>query len=183
MTFSIRTFLVVTAILAAWLGALVSNSQLAVELVGNLTALLIVLTLAFAIWDRRPEQRAFWTGFFLLGIANLVIGHYYSGYQWTTAKVATLFLGEPNPSQVAGFWTGGPGPAGPYAPVYAGTTTSYYGAPVPVYVSPSGPPTVNYYIQQRAISVAVPSLMSLVVGCLGGFLTLWIWRQKADDTR
>jgi hypothetical protein len=191
MTFSLRTSLIVTSILACWLGALVSKSPMLMELVASATALLILLTLAFAIWDSRPEQRAFWTGFFVLAFGNLILAHYFEAYQQTGNELATRILGPPNAAVYTPSYMPppslSPAPFGPPNP-----NTSYYQPLNPPPINPANPTFVmqvstntsaNYYQQFNAIRMAVPSLLSLVAGVIGGWLTLWISRQakKASD--
>jgi len=178
MTFSLRSSLVVTSIVACWLGALVSKSPMLMELVASATALLIFLTLAFAIWDSRPEQRAFWTGFFTLAVGNLILAQYFDAYQQTGNEVATRIMGQPNT-----------GTGGPYTPVPSLTPGGYSGPSVSFYQTPPNPmgPTniaiqmpVNsgdYYQQLNSIRMAVPYLLSLLAGVIGGWSTLWISRQ------
>jgi hypothetical protein len=93
MTFSIRTILIVMALVALWLGALVSKSSLAIELVSNFTALLILLTLPLAIWDPRPGMRPFWTGFFVLAVGNHLLSNYFA-HQRLNHYFAELISGE-----------------------------------------------------------------------------------------
>ena len=177
MTFSLRTSLIVTSILACWLGALVSKSPMLMELVASATALLILLTLAFAIWDSRAEQRAFWTGFFVLAFGNLLIAHYFDAYQQTGTEVATRIMGLPNT-----------GNGGQYMPVPSLTPGGYSGPPISYYQPPNpmGPTNIaiqmpistgDYYQQLNAIRMSVPYLLSLMAGVIGGWLTLWISRQ------
>ena len=99
MTFSIRTFLIVIAILACWLGAMVSSSLVLVELVGSATLLLILLTLPLAIWEPRAELRAFWTGFFVLSFGSFFLSSYAGIYQQTSQAIAIAILSEPKPVQ------------------------------------------------------------------------------------
>jgi hypothetical protein len=181
MTFSIRSFLIVIAILACWLGALVSKSPLMIELVANTTALLILLTLAFAIWDRRPEQRAFWTGCFVLGFGSLMLTHYSSGYQRTSYRIASLILGDPTAQTTTPFPNYGPNAPMPapsvsfYQPPNGpGPFTTTYAIQIPAN------PNQDYYQQQEAIRAAVPTLFSLLVAGIGGWMTLWISRRSKD---
>lgn len=182
MTFSIRTFLVAIALVAVWLGALVSKSPLLIEIVANLTGLMVLLTLAWAIWERRPEQRAFWTGFFILAFGNLVLSSYLSTYQRTGYQVANLIVGQPA-QQVVNTpyglqWIPAatnsnvalPGPLINYTGTYSYTLAGAVGS------SPD--------IQQQveAIRTAVPMLASLLAGAVGGWLTLWIWRRRSDGS-
>jgi hypothetical protein len=180
MTFSIRTFFVAIAIVAIWLGALVSKSPLLIEIVANLTGLMILLTLAWAIWERRPEQRAFWTGFFVLAFGNLVLSSYLSTYQRTGYQVASLFVGQP-PQQMG------------YAPYglqwFPAGTTNNVTLPAPLTnqtgtysytLSGAVGPSPDIQQQVEAIRTAVPMMASLLVGVVGGWLTLWIWRRRSD---
>lgn len=197
MTFSIRTFLIVIGILACWLGALVSNSPLVVELVANATSLLILLTLSLAIWDTQPEQRAFWTGFFVLAFGNLVFTHYFNAWQQTGHELARVILGEPKPATVQPFnppsvpsWTSPPTlppsnlpPASTpptleerfYQPSYS---TVPYSTGAYIYQD-------NYYQRHAAIRTAVPSLLSLIAGVIGGWVTMWAYRRakSAESSR
>jgi hypothetical protein len=214
MTFSIRTCLIVMAVMAVWLGALVSKSPLMVELVTSFSVLLIVLTLAFAIWDQRPEQRAYWTGFFVLGFGNLILSSYWGGYQRTGVEVAQLVVGAP-PTQTTGpYPTAYPGtyypapvttvvPAISPSPVInppatteeeADTTPSvrFYQPPMPqvAYTTtwaspyvPQVPASLVYHQQQAAIQGAVPTMMSLLMASIGGWLTVWIWRRSVEEPR
>jgi hypothetical protein len=180
MTFSIRTFFVAIAVIAIWLGALVSKSPLLIEIVANLTGLMILLTLAWAIWERRPEQRAFWTGFFVLAFGNLVLSSYLSTYQRTGYQVANLIVGQPA-QQVVNT---------PYGlQWFPATTTNNVALPAPLtnYTGKysytlAGAVGPNPDIQQQveAIRSAVPMMASLLVGVVGGWLTLWIWRRRSD---
>jgi hypothetical protein len=199
MTFSLRTFLIVIAILAGWLGAMVSHSPLLVELVANATSLLILLTLALAIWEPRTEWRAFWTGFFVLAFGNLLLSQYFNAYQQTGHEVANLILGLPQPSVPL---TPGsptyfpPQPVSPsnllappadarpsleveerfYQPPYGGGWNSY---PAGSYTfSPVGS---EYYQRQTAIRTAVPNLISLLAGVIGGWITMWM-RTRSEST-
>jgi hypothetical protein len=184
MTFSLRTSLIVTSILACWLGALVSKSATLVELVACATALLIFLTLAFAIWDSRPDQRAFWTGFFVLAFGNLLLAHYFNAYQQTGNEVATRIMGPPNAPNYGPMPTFAPAPMlGPGA--YSPPVTSFYQPPDPATASityavqlPANPN--DYYQQLNSIRMAVPNLLSLLAGVIGGWLTLWISRQARN---
>ncbi|WP_254511657.1 hypothetical protein [Anatilimnocola floriformis] len=99
MTFSIRTFLIVIAILACWLGAMVSTSLVIVELVASATLLLMLLALPLAIWEPRAELRAFWTGFFVLSLGSILLSSYLGGYQQTSQAIAVAILGQPTPVQ------------------------------------------------------------------------------------
>jgi|GEM_PF-4599199 len=198
MTFSIRTFLLVIGVLACWLGAMVSNSPLLVELVATATSLLILLTLALAIWEPRAEQRAFWTGFFVLAFGNMILAHF-NAYQQTGHEAANAILGQPKPQPVslprtpafnspmmAPSYTPAPSldPAAPDTAPSLPSNTSYYQPPyspvpypsssyVPVYTQVAD----NYYQRHAAIRTAVPSLLSLVAGVIGGWLTMWVYRR------
>jgi hypothetical protein len=185
MTFSIRSFLLLIALLAFWLGAFVSKSPLMMELATSGTVLLILLTLAFAIWDRRPEQRAFWTGCFVLGFGNLVLASYWGGYQRTSYQVAQLIVGsQPAQSVAVGYTSPAvgsgfmmPPPTAPmvtyYQPTNSGAIAQSYAIQMPV--------SQEYYQQQEAIRGAVPTLLSLMFAGLGGWMTVWIWRRSKDD--
>lgn len=232
MTFSIRTFLVVIAILSVWLGALVSKSPLLVELAASGTVLLILLSLALAIWEPRPLLRAFWTGFFALAFGNLLYNGFFSSYQQTSSQVAQAIMGTapgygPGAYTVPAYSTPTRIPA-TFAPPSANLpVTSFFApddasadsppaldaspyegtdekpesetpnnvtpAPAPMAYPTTGPvpqpmPPVaypvqmpyttayngNYYEQRQAIVASVPSLISLLVGVIGGCVTMWI---------
>ena len=244
MTFSIRTFLIVIAVLSVWLGALVSRSPLFVELAAGGTVLLILLSLALAIWEPRPLLRAFWTGFFALAFGNLLYNGFFHSYQRTSNQVAQVIMGNYQPP------TYGPGPYTPgsmpngvisfpartalYAPEdeyvnpapppptgapvsdsansasetspgeipanpngnsnpqpretaepeweMSGPGTGPYSAPMPApapYVwQPVAP---DYHEQREAIQASVPPLISLLMGVVGGCVTMWIAAQRKDD--
>lgn len=182
MTFSIRTFFVAIATVAVWLGALVSRSPLLIEIVANLTGLMILLTLAWAIWERRPEQRAFWTGFFILAFGNLVLSSYLSTYQRTGYQVANLIVGQPAQQVVNA----------PYGLQWTPTTTANnvtLSAPLTNYTGTysytlvaSGAQSPDVQQQVEAIRTAVPMLASLLAGVVGGWLTLLIWRRRSDGS-
>ena len=182
MTFSIRTFLIAVAIVAIWLGALVSKTPLVIEIVTNATGLMILLILAFAIWERRPEQRAFWTGFFVLAFGNLVLAYCLTTYQRTGVQVAQLIVGQPAP-QVAGNtpyglqWM----PATTSGPVNVAFPPTNYAGSVTYTLSGAVGPTPDYFQQVEAIRSAVPMMASLLVGVIGGWLTLWIYRRRSDE--
>lgn len=202
MTFSLRTFLIVIAILACWLGAMVSQVPLLVELVASATSLLILLTLALAIWEPRAEWRAFWTGFFVLAFGNLLLTHYFNAYQQTGHEVANLILGAPKPiglptpsfnpptyfppQQVTPPNVAPPADARPsleveerfYQPPYNSGWSSY----------PAGSYSYNlvgseYYQRHTAIRTAVPNLISLLAGFIGGWLTMWISQRSENANR
>ncbi len=203
MTFSLRTFLIVIAILACWLGAMVSQLPPLMELVATATALLILLTLPFAIWDPRAEQRAYWTGFFVLAAGNLLLTQYFNAYQQTGTAVATLILGAPQ-QQTPNFYP--PAllqlpPPGTYTP----PTTAPADAPPSLesesrfyqpgfdpynpngsaWSYPTGSYIYNplgnaYYQRLSAIRTAVPYFFSLLAGVFGGWLTQWMYRQKDE---
>lgn len=182
MTFSIRTFFVAIAIVAVWLGALVSKSPVLIEVVANLTGLMILLTLAWAIWEQRPEQRAFWTGFFVLAFGNLVLSSYLSTYQRTGYQVANLIVGQP-PQQMVNApyglqWFPAMAPSGTAYPM---PVTNYTGTYSYTLTGAVGP---NPDLQQQvdAIRTAVPMMASLFVGVVGGWLTLWIWRRRRNGS-
>lgn len=219
MTFSIRTFLIVIAVLSVWLGALVSKSPLLVELATSATVLLILLSLALAIWEPRPLQRAFWTGFFALAFGNLIYNGFFNPYQQMSNQVAQAIMGKaPSyqtpygystptrainfpPSQTS-FYAPEEGSAD-QAPSLAPATTSppssadeatnvevltpdfpVKGPQPPPPVPPSAYPvqmpsystgyTGNYYEQREAIRASVPALLSLLMGVIGGCVTMWI---------
>lgn len=179
MTFSLRTSLIVISILACWLGALVSKSPMLMELVASATALMIFLTLAFAIWDSRAEQRAFWTGFFVLAFGNLLIAHYFDAYQQTGTEVATRIMGPLNSGTSIPF-----GPVPSLNPgVRSAPSISYYQPQPPNPLPPTSYAIQvpfnpgDYYQRFHAIRTAVPILLSLLAGVIGGWLTLWISRQ------
>jgi hypothetical protein len=198
MTFSIRTFLIVIALFACWLGALVSHVPLLVELVASATALLILLTLPLAIWDPRAEQRAYWTGFFVLALGNMLLTQYFNAYQQTGSAVATLILGAPqmqtpgySPAPPTYFPPTNPGNTAPQSITPADAPPSlereerFYQPAIDPYgwSNPSGSyiyqPVGNaYYQRHAAIRTAVPNLFSLLAGVIGGWLTQWIYRQK-----
>jgi hypothetical protein len=212
MTFSIRTCLFVMAVMAVWLGALVSKSPLMVELVTSFSVLLIVVTLPFAIWDRQPEQRAYWTGFFVLGFGNLVLSSYWGGYQRTGYQLAQLVVGAP-PAQTAGPYP--PGYPGTYYPPAISTVPGFSPSPAisppatteedadtapsvrfyqpaampqVVYTTtspyaPQMPASQEYYQQQAAIQGAVPTMLSLLVASIGGWLTVWVWRRSVEEAK
>lgn len=218
MTFSIRTFLIVIAILAVWLGALVSKSPLLIELAAGGTVLLILLSLALAIWAPRPLQRAFWTGFFALAFGNLLYNGFFHSYGQTSNQVAQLIMGN-NPPMYGPATYSYPAPARSF--LTPPSQTSYYApedesadsppslsptdsdsdsspegnglpqnpvaptavpgfAPPPMYPAttyiqmPVQPYGGNYYEQRETIRAAVPSLLSLLMGVLGGCVTMWI---------
>ncbi|WP_425617802.1 hypothetical protein NA78x_001491 [Anatilimnocola sp. NA78] len=50
------------------------------------------------------------------------------------------------------------------------TTGPFYAAPVQI--------NADYYVQRHAIQRALPIMFSLVTGLIGGWLTMWISRQK-----
>lgn len=231
MTFSIRTFLVVIAILSVWLGALVSKSPLLVELAAGGTVLLILLSLALAIWEPRPLQRAFWTGFFALAFGNLLYNGFFHSYQQTSNQVAQAIMGNnPQPIYSPATYTypapattiltppaqvsyyapegesdesadsppslGSPAAESDGSPDVTTTVDEFPRNPiaptspnaVPGFVPPPPtlPPTTyiqvpvqayggaNYYEQREAIRASVPSLISLLMGVVGGCVTMWI---------
>src|SRR5688572_27861264 len=79
MTFSLRTGLIAVAILAVWLGALLSRSQLFVSAVSSAALVAILLALPLAICEPRAEQRAFWSGFFVVSVGLLLISSFTVG--------------------------------------------------------------------------------------------------------
>jgi hypothetical protein len=204
MTFSLRTFLIVIAILACWLGAMVSQLPLFVELVANATALLILLTLALAIWEPRTEWRAFWTGFFVLAFGNMLLTQYFNAYQQTGHEVANLILGVPQPSapQTSGFnpptylppqpvppsnLLAPPADARPsleveerfYQPPYNSGWSSYPATGSYTFT----PVGSEYYQRHTAIRTAVPNLISLLAGVIGGWLTMWMRTRNESTVR
>jgi hypothetical protein len=54
-----------------------------------------------------------------------------------------------------------------------------YPIQMPSYAAPQ-PYNGNYYEQREAIRSAFPSLMSLLVGCLGGCVTMWIAARRKE---
>lgn len=227
MTFSIRTFLVVIAVLSVWLGALVSKSPLLVELAAAGTVLLILLALALAIWEPRPLQRAFWTGFFALAFGSLLYNGFFSSYQKISNQVAQVIMGnyqlptygpKPSTTPIRGGVISFPATTALYAPEdeyftppqAAGAPVSdspnsaseatprefpanpngnfnpqsapewgpnpmpapMPAAPAPYYWQPVV--AADYHEQREAIQAAVPSLISLLMGVIGGCVTMWI---------
>jgi hypothetical protein len=180
MNFSLRTALLVTAIVALLLGAVVSKSPLFLELVSTAICLGIALTLPLAIWDHLPARRAFWTGFFTLGFASLLMSYYFHGYQQSSSQLATLMVGKPagvtpgapyNPQAMSFFQSGGYANPGP-------SSTTY------VITSPNAMPTIGsstYYEQLNALRAALPSMFSLLAAAVGGWITLLVWRGRASE--
>jgi hypothetical protein len=180
MTFSLRSILVVIAVVGVWLGAIMSNSLWCVELAAAATNLMFFLSLALAIWQRTPEQRAFWTGFCVLGLANLVLANYFGAYQQTSYRIASAFAAEqPQPMPNVSWTTAGPagyvGGSGvvfaPQAVPWSGYGGSTY---TPYTVLAAGMPVGPHY----AIQAAVAPVLSLILACVGGWVTLWAARNK-----
>jgi hypothetical protein len=181
MNFSLRTALLVTAIVATLLGAVVSKSPLFLELVSTAICLGIALTLPLAIWDPQAPRRAFWTGFFTLGFASLLMNYYFNGYQQSSSQLASLMVGQPtgvvtsggpyNPQTMTFFQSGGYGNPGPTSPTYFIT-------------SPNAMPTIGsskYYEQLNALRTGLPSMFSLLAAAIGGWITLLVWRGRASE--
>jgi hypothetical protein len=175
MTFSLRTFLIVIGILAVWLAALFAKSPLLLEIVGYATALFVLMSLAFAIWDQRPRHRAFWTGFFVVGVGNSLAGECFNLEVGLRTELSDAILTPRDGSK--------------WAPVTA--PTNPFAAPVPVYPGPgfpslpsgSGPsptvPSMYYKGEQRhAIYEALLLFFSLLAAMLGGAGTYWIERRS-----
>lgn len=231
MTFSIRTFLIVIAVLSVWLGALVSRSPLFVELAAGGTVLLILLSLALAIWEPRPLLRAFWTGFFALGFGNLLYNGVFNSYQQTSNQVAQVIMGNQQqprwvpapaypttrpsfltPPSVNSFYypddvsadtppslaTRDPDPnaaleeaseselspnsiSPPPSVISNPSTFAPPAMPPATYIQMPAPYADNYYEQLHAIRVSVPSLLSLLMGVVGGCVTMWIAAKRKDD--
>jgi hypothetical protein len=79
VTFSLRTALVGVAVVAVWLAALLSGSELFVAAVSSLALVSIFLALALAIWEPRAEALAFWSGYFVVSVGLLLIGSFTVG--------------------------------------------------------------------------------------------------------
>jgi hypothetical protein len=176
MTFSLRSILLVIAIVGIWLGAILSKSPLAVELATVGTNLFLLVSVALAIWHPQMEQRKFWTGFCLAGLGNFVLAHHFSAYRTSSYVIAAAVLGDPNGWQSY--------PPQSAMTVWAPSTTfvSPPNAPINSYVQTYDPYAAVFYTQSyQAVGAGVVSIFSLLAACIGGWLTLWIAREKAKE--
>lgn len=64
MRFSIRTILALVALVAFFLGAFFSGSELFISLAMMIGMAIILLSLALGITEANPVRRTFWIGFF-----------------------------------------------------------------------------------------------------------------------
>jgi hypothetical protein len=94
MTFSLRTILLVTAVVATLLGAFVSRSPLFLEITALLIYLGVAVSLPLAIWHPSPAQRAFWTGFFVVGATCFFATRYYAASLTMTEELTKAFMGS-----------------------------------------------------------------------------------------
>jgi hypothetical protein len=94
MTFSLRTILLVTAVVATLLGAFVSRSPLFLEITALLIYLGVAVSLPLAIWHPSPAQRAFWTGFFVVGATCFFATRYYAASRTMTEELTKVFMGS-----------------------------------------------------------------------------------------
>lgn len=180
MTFSLRSILLLIAVVAVWLGALMSGSPAAIELAAVATNLSFFVALAMAIWHRSPEQRAFWTGFCVLGIANLVLANHFAAYQQTGYQLATAIVGEQASTSFG--WTSYP----PLNVTGSGTLVSqpfinvsgFGGQPGSSTWLPT--PTIAPFGPHEAIRAAFAPIVSLILACAGGWFTFWIARSKSE---
>jgi hypothetical protein len=166
MTFTIRSFLIMTAFVAAWLGVLVSKSATAIEIASYISALLILLTLPMAIWDSRRDMRPFWTGFFVLSAGTYILNSHFSAQQQVNHYLAEVFSGQSVSS------TG--------KTVLWDSTIMMSGrsAFAPRVFNSAGASTLY-----GAIWDAIPILSSFIMGSLGGWVTLWVARQNSPAAR
>jgi|GEM_PF-6419498 len=79
MTYSLRSALAGIGVIAVWLAALLSGSQLFVAGVSFLATMTILLALPLAIFELRPATRAFWTGFFVTSLGLLLFNSFTVG--------------------------------------------------------------------------------------------------------
>jgi hypothetical protein len=172
MTFSLRSLLIVIAMIALWLSALFSKSPWMIDAATTITMLFIALALAFSIWDGRRRRRAFWTGLFIVGLGNFLLADYLSAYQRTSFQIADAILGtSPSPRPL------------PYFPSYVPPPPSALMQPA----VPASPQAVAriiatgdlYNRQHEAIRAAVPAMLSLLLGGVGGLLTAWISERSS----
>jgi hypothetical protein len=181
MTFSLRSILFVIAVVGVWLGAILSQSTLAVELAAAATNLFLLLSVALAIWHPQADQRKFWTGFCLLGLGSFVLGHYFSAYETTKIQIANIVASATPQPAYSGPPVSGTVPPNYYAPpAYAGGYITYN----PAYVSSGGAGFSGYVPniqQQQIIFFSVTPIISLLAACAGGWLTLWIARPKKTE--
>jgi hypothetical protein len=157
MRFSLRTLLFVIVVVAVWLGALFARSTLFVQLVSSATELLILVALPLAIWDSRPAHRAFWSGFFVVGVGYFLAGYCFNLHENLQIQVAELIV---------------PPPPDPFS------------APAPQPVDPfTLPPEPFYSVDQgRALYQSIPILFALIAATIGGTATCLI-TQRSDENR
>lgn len=183
MNFSLRTALLSTAIVATLLGAIVSKSPLFLESVATLIYLGIALTLPLAIWDPLPRRRAFWTGFFVLGLASVLMANQLGSYQQASTNLASLivpvfpvnvnFGNSVNvTAQSFTFYTGTT-VAAPQYPL-----TSVYGNTNPAAVWSTN--STQAAEQYQAIRSTLPTIFSLVAAVIGGWLTWFVGLGKLE---
>jgi hypothetical protein len=165
MTFSMRSFLIVIAFVGVWLGVLVSKSTVAIEVASYLTALLILLTLPLAIWDPRPDMRPFWTGFFVLAAGNYALGSHFSTHQQLNHYLAEGFSGQIPAQNSMIVWD---------------SAVLMRGRPVFLSSMADGSNSTTLY---GSIWNAVPVLLSIITGGLGGWIILWISRRKPSPAK
>jgi hypothetical protein len=177
MTFSIRALLIVTALTAVWLAALRTSSILMIEIAGGSSALLILLALPLAIWDRNLNRRPFWTGFFvvaagtflLMNVAGAFNNHTEQFARWLATKKVTT-------------------------PVSSSPTTTFVGdTPVNITVnykgldSTTGPTNLTFNTIRSDVAAAVtqwfPFAIALLAGGIGGWITSGMSGRSRGEAR
>jgi hypothetical protein len=176
MNFSLRTALLVTAIVALLLGAVVSKSPLFLELVSTAICLGIALTLPLAIWDHLPARRAFWTGFFALGLASLLMNFYFAAYEQSSSALANVVM-----EFSSGYMP--PEPEGPRMMTFYQRSQGGLVYPRFPITSRPVPPnsTPDNYEQFLALCITFPRMFSLLAAAIGGWITLLVWRGRASE--
>jgi hypothetical protein len=90
MTFSLRFLLVVVAIVACWLGALISQQAVIIELTSYATAFVAMLAIPIAFWDPRLERRLFCRGFLIFAVGTFLLGILLSAFDNLGILVAAI---------------------------------------------------------------------------------------------
>jgi hypothetical protein len=199
--FSVKTFLIGVAVLAAAFGALESNSELVASLVFTVNLALISFALLGAL-VARGNARGFWTGFLVFGgMYSLVAfgflfpkqpnyGYIWFGYSQTnerpqliTSRLLDLYGTLRAPSRSVGDKVSAPWSGGGYWPA---TIINYQqGRYLVQWQDPSPPEWVSGGQLQpiaRDLERVGHSVFSLLVGFLGGLAALVFFGQHSTPT-
>jgi hypothetical protein len=180
MKFSMRTILALVTLVAVFLGAFFSRSELIISFAIMIGVAIILLSLALGITEANPVRRTFWIGFFVLSLGTLIVSSYLPTYNQlaeaivlpmrrTGERTGELFplpivsppYSVPSPNLPANFVQ--PPPTYYQPPAQSGLPPTF--APIATYVMNSG--------ELYALNYQIHIMFALFSGLVGGTTTVW----------